>query len=86
MSMKQDIASRELVIAVGTDHGGLELKNAISAYLAEKGHTIMDCGASSFDPNDDYPEFAASVGLAVSTGNADAGILFCRWLHQGYHR
>ena len=35
--MKQDIASRELVIAVGTDHGGLELKNAISAYLAEKG-------------------------------------------------
>ena len=78
MSMKQDIASRELVIAVGTDHGGLELKNAISAYLAEKGHTIMDCGASSFDPNDDYPEFAASVGLAVSTGNADAGILFCR--------
>ena len=76
--MKQDIASRELVIAVGTDHGGLELKNAISAYLAEKGHTIMDCGASSFDPNDDYPEFAASVGLAVSTGNADAGILFCR--------
>lgn len=61
---------------LGADHGGLELKNAIAAFLTERGIAFQDCG--TFDANSvDYPDYAAKVAGALSRGEAEAGILFC---------
>ncbi len=42
-------------IAVGADHGGFPFKQIIVDELSALGHTVVDCGAASFDPTDDYP-------------------------------
>jgi len=53
-------------IFVATDHAGLELKNTIRDYLLGKGYDVTDCGAYSYDKNDDYPDFIAKAALEVS--------------------
>lgn len=64
------------MMLLGADHGGLELKNAIAAFLTERGIAFQDCG--TFDANSvDYPDYAAKVAGALSRGEAEAGILFC---------
>jgi ribose 5-phosphate isomerase B len=42
-------------VYLGSDHAGFELKARLIAHLAERGHEPVDCGAPTFDPNDDYP-------------------------------
>lgn len=64
-------------IAVGVDHGGFNLKQALEDELAKLGHTVVDCGADSFNPTDDYPDFAQAVGNALQRGEADRGVLVC---------
>ena len=62
-------------IIIGSDHAGFDLKEAIKAYLAEKGYGLYDQGAHSKDPVD-YPVIAKKVALKVaSSGNI--GILVC---------
>ncbi len=63
-------------IAIGADHAGFELKEAIVAYLREQGHEVLDQGTHSTDPVD-YPDFAEAVGKAVREGRADRGIVIC---------
>ncbi len=63
-------------IAVGSDHGGFDLKQEIIRYLKESGHTYRDFGAYSTDPVD-YPDFAKAVGQAVAEGHFKRGILIC---------
>lgn len=65
-----------LCVALGTDHGGFELKNKISAWLRE-GYEILDMGAHELDPADDYPDFAFAVARAVALGEAQRGIIIC---------
>ena len=64
-------------IAIGTDHGGFSLKQAIVDELKKLGHTVVDCGASDYDAKDDYPDFARAVGAAVQRGDAERGIILC---------
>ena len=64
-------------IALGTDHAGFALKPAIAATIERAGHQVLDCGALTLDPTDDYPAFADRVGLAVQSGRADRGIVLC---------
>ena len=59
-------------IHIASDHAGYELKSAVSAHLREQGHTVIDHGAHSYDPDDDYPAFCLDCGEAVV---ADAGSL-----------
>ena len=59
-------------IHIASDHAGYELKSAVSAHLREQGHTVIDHGAHSYDPDDDYPAFCLACGEAVV---ADAGSL-----------
>ena len=66
----------KLKIALGADHGGLNLKNELVARLEERCE-ILDLGAYKFDPNDDYPDFALVVSSAVASGQANRGILVC---------
>ncbi|MFC1595219.1 ribose 5-phosphate isomerase B [Patescibacteria group bacterium] len=53
-------------IYLGTDHAGFELKESIKQFLIEKGHDVEDFGASSFDKEDDYPDFIKPVAEAVA--------------------
>jgi ribose 5-phosphate isomerase B len=64
-------------IALGTDHAGFALKATISAAIMEAGHVMVDCGAATMQPKDDYPVFAERVALAVQSGKADRGVVLC---------
>lgn len=61
---------------IASDHGGLALKEAICAYLKEQGVEISDLGTMT-DDSVDYPDYGVKVARAVSTGEADKGILIC---------
>lgn len=63
-------------IAVGSDHGGLHLKNHIKEYLQQQGIEILDCGTDT-EASVDYPDYAAKVCQAVNLGEAERGILVC---------
>lgn len=64
-------------IALGADHAGFELKQALAAALRRNGHEVNDLGAHQFDPGDDYVDSAAAVARAVSGGQAARGIVVC---------
>jgi ribose 5-phosphate isomerase B len=64
------------MMLLGSDHGGLQLKDSIAAFLRERGIDFQDCG--TFDETSvDYPDFADKVAGPVSRGEAESGILFC---------
>jgi len=63
-------------IAIGSDHAGFELKQEVGAYLRQLGYDVLDLGTHSTAPVD-YPDFAEAVGLAVTDGKGDRGILIC---------
>lgn len=63
-------------IALGSDHGGYHLKEAIKAHLKKRGLEIEDFGTKSTD-SCDYPHFALAVGEAVARGEFKRGILVC---------
>lgn len=64
------------MIVVGSDHGGLDLKNAIVAYLRERECEVLDIGTQG-DSSVDYPDFGVKVAEMVSRGEAEKGILVC---------
>ena len=66
----------KLRVALGADHGGFSLKNELVARLHETCE-VLDLGASAFDQDDDYPDFALAVAQAVASGQAQRGILVC---------
>ncbi len=64
------------MIAVGSDHGGLELKQAICKLLLERDIEFVDLGAFN-DSSVDYPDFGIKVATAVANGDCETGILVC---------
>ena len=65
-----------MIIALGADHGGFELKEKIKKHLLEKNYEVFDLGTHSTD-SVDYPEFGHAVGHAVADKKADFGIIVC---------
>lgn len=64
------------MIAIGSDHGGFELKNVLIEYLKENGYDYMDFGC--YDTTSiDYPDIAKLVCSEVASENAKLGILVC---------
>jgi RpiB/LacA/LacB family sugar-phosphate isomerase len=63
-------------VAIAADHAGFELKEHLAKALAAAGHAVTDLGTHSEDPVD-YPDYAAAVGRAVSSGTAERGIIVC---------
>ncbi len=63
-------------IAIGSDHGGYELKEYLKPFIEEMGHELIDVGCFSRD-SVDYPEQARAVTVLVKRGEADRGILIC---------
>ena len=64
------------MIAIGSDHGGYELKNHIIKHLEEKGIELNDMGCFSED-SVDYPDIAEKVCAEINEGRAERGILIC---------
>lgn len=62
------------VVAIGTDHGGVDLKAILIKELNESGFTVIDCGTDTKDPVD-YPDIALSVAKLVANGSAWRGVV-----------
>lgn len=62
-------------IYLGTDHAGFEFKEQIKEYLVLEHYDVVDCGAYSFDKNDDYPDFICKVGENVAKDTSSRGIV-----------
>lgn len=64
------------MIALGSDHGGYDLKQVVIAYLEEKGIAYKDFGC--YDKNScDYPNFGRAAAEAVASGECEKGIVVC---------
>lgn len=64
------------MIALGSDHGGFDLKCKIMEHLKERGLEYKDFGCA--DKNScDYPEFGRAAAMAVASGECDRGIVVC---------
>jgi ribose 5-phosphate isomerase B len=66
-----------LRIAIGADHAGYGLKEALVELLRSLGHEVLDVGAHAFDPLDDFPDFAAAVARTVAADEAERGVVVC---------
>jgi ribose 5-phosphate isomerase B len=64
-------------IALGSDHGGYDLKLDLADWLQEAGHEVLDLGAHDYVATDDYPDYSLAVGLAIAEGRAERGVLVC---------
>lgn len=67
-------AGGKKAVAIGADHGGFELKEALKKYLAELGYEAVDCGTNSKEAVD-YPDFAYAVAQMVAQGKVFRGIM-----------
>lgn len=64
-------------VSIGTDHGGIEIRRHLIAFLQKGGYQVIDHGVDSTD-SVDYPDYAKLVGGDVAAGKADLGVLICR--------
>lgn len=64
------------MIAIGSDHGGFELKNHIISHLESEGFEVKDYGVYN-EGSVDYPDCAVPVCDAVNSGECERGILIC---------
>jgi len=69
-------SSVKLRIALGADHAGFQVKEAIKRYLESAGHTVDDVGTGS-EESVDYPDFAREAANRVADQQDDLGILVC---------
>ena len=69
--------TRTMRVTIGADHGGFPLKAEIAAHIERLGHELIDVGAHSLDPLDDYPDFAEAVARSVAAGRAERGVMIC---------
>jgi ribose 5-phosphate isomerase B len=64
-------------VGIATDHGGFGLKEEFVAQLRGAGHEVVDFGAHSLNPSDDYPDFVIPLARAVVAGNVERGVAIC---------
>lgn len=62
-------------IYLGADHAGFELKNVIAQHLLASGHEVIDCGAHTYDAEDDYPGFCIAAAQGVVDNPGSLGIV-----------
>ena len=64
-------------IFLGADHRGFQLKEQLKTWLVGEGHEVEDVGATTLIPDDDYPDYAVTVGKHVASDPAARGIILC---------
>lgn len=62
-------------VYLGADHAGFETKNLISEHLTKQGHDVIDCGAHTYDADDDYPAFCIEAALCTVNDPGSLGIV-----------
>jgi ribose 5-phosphate isomerase B len=68
-----------MVIYIGSDHGGFNLKEYLKGVLKDDGYDVVDCGPATRVEGDDYPDYAIPVATQVSRSPEQSrGILICR--------
>ena len=67
-----------LTAGIASDHGGFEFKKKLITVLESLGFGCKDFGPFVMDPQDDYSDFGSDLGVALSRGQIDVGILLCR--------
>ncbi len=65
-----------MIIGIGSDHGGFELKEEMKKFMEENGYEVKDFGTDS-KKSVDYPDFGRVVGEAVAAGEIDKGVVIC---------
>ena len=76
MTTSNPATNQPLRIALGADHGGVELKKSVHEHLSSQGHLVSDLGPFTTE-SVDYPDYAELVSREIIGGKADFGILFC---------
>ena len=64
-------------VGIATDHGGFDLKEYLVRQLRAAEHEVIDFGAHSLNPDDDYPDFVIPLAQAVSAGKVERGLAVC---------
>lgn len=64
-------------VGIAADHGGFALKQRLVEWLGERGFEVVDYGAESYDPNDDYPDLVVPLARSVASGDVERGIALC---------
>lgn len=67
-----------MIVYLGADHGGFELKENLKKYLTELGYELDDMGAHTLNPNDDYTDFVFPVAQKVAQDPQNRGIVIGR--------
>ena len=65
-----------MLIALSADHAGVDLKDALAAWLGETGHAVLDLGTNG-PASVDYPDYGARLATALVNGDATHGIAIC---------
>lgn len=65
-----------MIITIGSDHAGFELKKVLIDHLHQQGHELLDVGTDSTRPVD-YPDYAEAVALNLLNGKSERAILIC---------
>lgn len=63
-------------IALSTDHAGFDKLKQLKEFLSESGHDCVNYGPTSYQPDDDYPDFIRPCAEAVASGECEVGIIF----------
>lgn len=64
-------------IGIAADHGGFDLKLELIVMMQGMGHTVVDFGAETFQPADDYPDVVIPLARAVASGQVERGVAIC---------
>lgn len=75
MTPPEDPTTR-LRVAIGSDHAGVALKDAVRDHLEARGIQVVDLGTHGTD-RVDYPDYGAAVGRCVASGEAELGVAVC---------
>lgn len=65
-----------MIISIGSDHRGFELKERVKEYLIKKNYKVLDFGTDS-NASVDYPDFSKKVGESIAKGESKFGIVIC---------
>jgi ribose 5-phosphate isomerase B len=64
-------------LGIATDDGGFGVKEELVARIRAAGHEVVEFGAHSLNPDDDYPDYVVPLGQAVVAGKVDRGVAIC---------
>lgn len=64
-------------VGIAADHAGFELKNRLAEFIRRSGSEVVDFGAASYEPDDDYPDRVLPLAQAVVAATVDRGIAIC---------